>query len=350
MSGVLESEDTQAFAAAKASREAFTSAQHLAANRQASHDAAELAEAEMESEFSQGNDSISAIEYATAQAEVSRTELLHNAAQAAEKAAQAGVISTDVTLSLIALPWVQSALKGVEVKASFYTSKLSPDKPVAYVIQRTPTEDLHGGSVAGKVEVRYYRPDLYRALDAGDIQAAAERAHCRVVVASGSSQEYGDGMQVDTVAVKIERGQSPIPFIKDDPTSRQASSHVAHGFGADLAAHCQAKTDGPVRATGDREYVGAAVTVKPIDGKVIGMEFDDAGVRTTSVQLELTYHREGVRVVNVDTHLRELCQEWEGSFVTDFGLVASATGRCGFSDPVGDTAIGVKVVFESAIR
>jgi hypothetical protein len=354
------SEDTQQLAAAQASREAFAAAQDLAAERQSAHDTAELASAEMESQFSQGNDSATASDYATALAEVTRTELLHNAAQAAEKAAETGVISTDVTLAHLAQPWVQSALKGVEVKATFYTPKTSPDKPVAYVIQSKPTEDLRGGSVAGKVEVRYYRPDLYRAVDAGDIQDAAERAHCTVMATSSGrhfadmpvatfTQNYGADMKVDTVMIDIKRGQSPTPLIKDDPTSTLASSNVSHAFAADLAASCQAPTDGPVRGI-NREFVGSAITAKALAGKITGMEVDDAGVRTTTVKLDLTYHREGVRVVNVDTHLKELLTDWKGSFVTSFGMVSSITGRSDFKDPVGDTAITVEITFVSRIR
>jgi len=353
-------EDTQALAAAQSSREAFVTAQHLAAERQSAHDTAELAEAEMASQFSQGNDSATASDYATALANVTRTELLHNAAQAAEKAAESAVVSTDVTLATLALPWVQSALKGVEVKASFYVPKTSPDKPIAYVIQRQPTKDLGGGSVAGKVEVRYFRPDLYRAIDAGDVQDAAERAHCTIMATSSGqhfadmpvttfTQNYGADMKVDSVQIDIRRGQSPVPYIKADPTSAMASSHVAHTFAADLAAHCKASTDGPVRAVSG-EYVGAAVTVKPLSGKVTGMKVDEAGVRATTVQLNLSYHREGVRTVNVEKHLKALLTDWQGSFVPSFGTVLSIKGREGFADPVGDTAITVEAVFASSTR
>ncbi len=345
-----ESEDTQALAAAKASREAFAAAQDLATDRQTAHDDAELAEAEMEAQFNQGNDHTTAIEYATALAEVTRSEMLYAAAERAEKAAESAVINTDVTLSVIAQSWVQSALKGVEVIPSFYVPKTSPSAAVAYVIQQKPTEVLGGGSVKGKVSVKYYRPDLYRALDAVDIQAAAERAHCRVVAASSGSQGYGDNsMQVDTVQVTIVRGQSATPVITTAPTSRQASSNVAHAFASDLAAHCQAKTDPPVRGV-NREYVGAAIVVKPIDGKVTSMEIDDAGVRTTTVQLNLNYHREGTRTVNVDKHLKELLTDWQGSIVLNFGVVSSIKGSIDFSDPLGFTAVAVKVVFISRAR
>jgi hypothetical protein len=347
-----ESEDTQQLAAAQASREAFAAAQDLAVNRQAAHDAAALAEAEMESQFSQGIDSATASDYATSRAEVTRTELLHNAAERAEKAAESAVISTDVTLAILAQPWVQSALKGVEVIPSFYVPKTSPDKPVAYVIQTVPSTDLGGGSVAGKVAVKYYRPSLYGALDAADIQAAAELAHCNVVVVAGGSQGYGDnGMKVDAVQVDVQRGQSPVPHLPKDPTSELASSHVAHTFAADLAASCRATTDPPVRAV-NREYVSAAVTVKPLSGKVASIDVDDAGVRTTTVQLNLTYRREGDirRTVNMDKHLKELLTDWQGSFVPSFGVVSSIKGRTDFMDPVGDTAVSVEAVFASVSR
>ena len=356
----VESEDTVQLTAAAASREAFAAAQALAIDRQSAHDNAELHAAEIEGQYSQGVDSVSASDYGVALTEVVRTEMLHDAAQRAEKVAEAGVLSTDVTLSLIAQPWVQQALNGVEVIPSFYVPKTSPDKPVAYVIQRQATEDLGGGSVAGKVEVRYFRPDLYRAVDAGDIQDAAERAHCTVMATSSGqhfadmpvatfTQNYGADMKVDTVQIDVQRGQSPIPYIKDDPTSAMASSHVAHTFAADLAAHCQAKTDGPVRGI-VHEYVGAAITTKALSGKVIGMEFDDAGVRTTTVQLGLSYHREGVRVVNVERHLKELLTDWQSSFVPSFGTVVSIKGREDFPDPVGDVAVTVEVVFVSRVR
>jgi hypothetical protein len=349
---VSASEDAQHLAGAQASREAFAAAQALATKRQTDHDNAELAEVEMESQFSQGIDSATASDWSIAQAEVTRTEMLHDAAERAEKAAESAVISTDVTLAILAQPWVQSALKGVEVIPSFYVPKTSPDKPVAYVIQTVPSTDLGGGSVAGKVAVKYYRPSLYGALDAADIQAAAELAHCNVVVVAGGSQGYGDnGMKVDAVQVDVQRGQSPIPHISKDPTSARAGSHVAHTFAADLANSCRATTDPPVRAV-NREYVGAAVTVKPLSGEVIGMKVDEAGVRATTVQLNLTYRREGDirRTVNMEKHLKELLTDWQGSFVPSFGVVSSIKGRTDFMDPVGDTAVSVEAVFASVSR
>jgi len=247
---------------------------------------------------------------------------------------------------------VQSALKGVEVRTSFYAPKTSPDKPVAYIVQRKATDNLGGGSVAGKVEARYYRPDLYRALDAGDIQAAAERAHCRVVAASTISQDIGADMKVDIVQVKIERGQSPIPLITTAPTSQLASSHVAHTFAVHLADSCKAPTDPPVRGI-DKEYVGAAITVKPLSGEVVSIDVDDAGVRTTTVKLNMNYRREGQpRTVNMDQHLKELLTDWQGSFVPSFGTVASITGRLSLPDrnTPPSTPVTVEVVFASRVR
>jgi len=346
------SEDDQQLTAAKASREALAAAQALATNRQADHDNAEMHEAEMEGQFNQGDDSATASDWSHVQAEVTRTEMLHNAAQTAEKRAENAVVNTDVTLSLIAKEWVQEALKGVDVIASFYVPKTSPDKAVAYVIQRKQTDDLRGGSVAGRVEVRYYRPSLYGALDAGDIQAAAERAHCRVVAASSGSHEYGDGMKVDAIQVDIQRGQSPTPLIKNDPTDVMVSSRVAHAFGADLAAHCRATTDPPVRGV-NGEYVGAAITVKPLSGKVTSVDVDGAGVRTAKVQLNLNYHRESdLRTVNVDKHLKELMIDWKGSFVPNFGKVTSITGHLGLPDRLlpPSMPVTVEIVFTSRVR
>jgi hypothetical protein len=78
---------------------------------------------------------------------------------------------------------------------------------------------------------------------------------------------------------------------------------------------------------------------------------DDAGVRTTTVQLELNYRREGqLRTVNMDQHLKEFLTDWKGSIVRNFGVVASINGRIGFSDPLGFTAMTVSIVFTSAIR
>lgn len=246
------------------------------------------------------------------------------------------------------------ALKGVEVIASFYVPATPPDKAVAYVIQRQPSTDRGGGSVSGKVEVRYYRPSLYGAIDAGAIHAAAEAAHCNVVAAFSGSQPYGDGMKLDTVQIDVRRGQSVIPSIKGDPTDVMVSSHVAHAFGADLAAHCKSTTDGPVRGV-NGEYVGAALTVKPLSGKVTSMEIDpETGVRTTTVALNLNYHREAGsdRTVNVDKHLKALLIDWQGSFVPDFGMVTSIKGSIGFPDqmipPI--TPITVEIVFTSRVR
>lgn len=180
-------------------------------------------------------------------------------------------------------------------------------------------------------------------------QAEAERAHCNVVAASSGSQAYGDGMKVDTLQITIERGQSPIPLIKNDPTDVMVSSRVAHAFAADLAASCRASTDPLVRANGG-EYVGAAITVKPPSGKVARIDVDDAGVRTTTVQLDLNYRREGDRALNVDRHLKELLTDWKGSFVANFGMVSSIKGTLGLPDVLRDTTVTVEIVFASAIR
>lgn len=346
----IESEDTQALAAAHASKQAFADAQALAIDRQAAFDNAEMAAAEMESQFSQGNDQADALAWSIVQADVTRTEMLHNAAQAAEKRAESAVVNTDVTLSLMALPWVQEALKGVEVIASFYVPKTPPTAAVAYIIQRKATEVLGGGSVAGKVEVRYYRPSLYGPLDAGAIQAAAELAHCRVKPLSVSTQETGNGMKVDSAQADIAHGHSIIPLIKDEPTSRQASSNVAHSFASGLANLCRAKTD-PLSRAEEGGYTGGAILVKPLGGEVTST-VDDAGVRTTTATLNLNYHRTSDRSVSVDRHLKDVYADWQGSFVPAFGTVTSITGRTGSPDGMlpPSTPVTVSIVFVSRIR
>lgn len=343
-------ENTLALAAAAASKQAFAAAQELAITRQSDLDNAELASAEMEGQFNQGDASATASDWSIVQAEVTRSEMLSNAAQAAEKRAGNAVINTDVTLALLVQPFVQSALKGVEVIPSFYVPKTSPDKAVAYVIQRVPTGNLGGGSVAGKVEVRYFRPDLYRAIDPGDIQSAAKQAHCEVMAASSGHQPYGDNMKLDVVQIDVKRGQTPVPLIPTDPTSGMATSRVAHAFGADLAVACKSTTDPAVTATSG-VYRGVSLAVTPTSGKVTN-DVDDDGVRTSQVHLELTYQRQGTRMVNVQTHLNALLTDWEGSFVSDFGTVTSATGSVGFPDPMPQptTPVTVDLVFVSRIR
>jgi hypothetical protein len=349
-------ENTEHLAAAQASRDAFATAQELAIEREADHENAELHAAEIEASYSQGDDRITASIYGDALTEVTRSEMLHNAAQAAEKRALAGVISTDVTLANLALPWLQSALKGVDCRASFYAPKTSPDKPVAYAIQRTPTVSLGGGSISSgkgnRVEVRYYRPDLYRAVVASDIKAAAEQAHCTVEAASSGSQAYGDNMRVDSVWIDIQRGQSIVPLIVTPPTSVMASSNVAHAFASNLVMHCKASTDPDVRGTLDKEYEGAAITVKPLSGKVVNIVVDDDGVRTTTVKLSLNYHRNGDRTLNVEKHFKDVLNDWQGSFVVAFGMVSSITGSLGFPNQMipATTPIEVEAVFTSRVR
>jgi len=350
---VSASEDDLALAGAKASREAFATAQALATNRQSDHDAAELAEAEMESEFSQGIDRATASDWSHVQAEVSRTAMLHAAAESAEKRAEKAVVNTDVQLAEIALPWIQEALKGVEVKVSFYTPKI-PSTAIAYLIQRQPTEDHGGtGSVGGKVELRYYHPALYRSVEAVDIQDAAKRAHCEVQPVSRISQDAGTDFKVDVAPITVKRGTSLVPLIPRDPESSQAGSNVAHAFACNLADSCQSTHDGPVRVNpANKEYVGAAIAVKVISGEA-SSDVDDAGVRTTTAKLNLSYHRESdLRTVNVDKHLKELCEDWKGSMVSMFGRVTSITGRTGLPDRMvpPTTPVTVEIVFTSRVR
>jgi len=348
------SEDIQALAAAQASKQAFTAAQELAIERQADHDNAEMAEAEMEASFNQGDATATASDWSHVQAEVTRSGMLHDAAQAAEKRAEGAVVNTDIQLAEMALPWVQSALKGVEVRTSFYTPKTSPTAAVAYVIQTVPTDDLGGGSVGGKVQVKYYRPDLYRALDPGDIHDAAERAHCTVLASSSVAQGYGDGMKIDVVHVTIKYGASVIPLIVRNPESPQASTHVTPAFACNLADSCQTTHDGPVRGNpANREYVGTAIAVKAVSGEVVSMDVDGDGVRTTTVKVVLSYRRESdLRTVNVDKHLKGVCDDWKGSMAPMFGRCTSIKGTIGLPDRMlpPSTPVTVEVVFVSRIR
>jgi hypothetical protein len=347
-------ENTQQLATAKASSEAFAAAQELAISRQTDHDNAEMAEAEMESQFSQGDATATASDWSIVQANVTRTEMLSNAAQAAEKRAESAVVNTSVTLAEIILPFVQSALKGVEVRTSFYTPKTPPTTAIAYVIQRQPTEDHGGtGSVGGKVELRYYHPALYKSVEAVDIQEAAKRAHCEIQPVSRILQDAGADFKVDVVPLTILRAQSETPLITREPTSSQAGSNVAVAFACNLADHCQSTHDGPVRGNpANREYIGAAIAVKVISGEA-SSDVDDAGVRTTTAKLNLSYRRESdLRTVNVDKHLGQLCEDWKGSMVSMFGRVVSAKATTGFPDPSPQptTKVTVEVVFKSRVR
>lgn len=345
-------DELSAIAEAEASKQAFADAQEAAFLRQAAIDVAELATAEIETQWSQGVETPTALDYAAAQAEEVRATALYGFAQSAVVQAEKAIVSTDKTLAEVVKPWIEAALPGVSVNPTFLMPTGKPSLlPVCYVIQSAKAKSVGGGVVSGSVDVRYIRSPLHREIDTKAIEHAASLAGCQVK-AGGSSRSEDDHM-IDTVTVNVEYGHALIPVFTGAPTEAIAN-RLAQSVALALAGTTKAPTDPPLQMLQGGGYQSAAATVRPSGGKIVKSETDTMGSRQTDVQVNLTYWTSGATRrlgTSMDARLRPLVESYAKTFTQGLGVCQSAEIVSANSpDNSGLTNVHVLLSFVSRIR
>lgn len=318
-------DELTAIAEAEASKQAFADAQESAFLRQAAVDVAELATAEIETQWNQGIETPTALDYAAAQAEEVKATALYGFAQSAVVRAEKAIVSTDKTLAEIVKPWIEAALPGVSVSATFLMPKGKPSiLPVAYVIQSAKAKIVGGGVVSGSVDVLYVRSPLHREIDGKAVEHAASLAGCQIK--AGGSSRTEDSQTIDTLRVNVEYGHAPIPVFTDAPTEAIAN-RLAQTVALALAGTTKAPTDPPMQMLLGGGYQSAAVTVRPNGGKVVKSETDTMGSRQTDVEVSFTYQTSGATrqlSTSMDARLRRLVESYVETFTQGLGVCQSA--------------------------
>jgi len=318
-------------------------------------DAADEADLGMDSiteSWNQGDETASAADFSIAQIEFKRATALHEAAQRSAQAIERSVINVDKTLAEIVKPWIEAALPGVSVSASF----LMPAKgkpsilPVAYVVQTAKAKIVGGGVLTGTVEAVYVRSPLHREIDAEAIVHAASLAGCQIE-AGVTSRSEGDYMR-DTARVTVKYGHEPTPVIKEAP-SEALANRLAQSMALALAGTTKTAQDAPLQMLQGGGYQGVAATVKPNGGKIVKDETDSMGSRQTEVQVSLTYWLSHDRELSqsMDTKLRGLLESYADTFTQGLGVCQSAkTVHADSPDYSGLHNVAVLLSFVSRIR
>jgi hypothetical protein len=311
-------------------------------------DEADLGMDEITDGWDAGDETASAADFSLAQVEFKRATALYEAAQRSAQVIEKSIVNVSTELAEIVKPWVEAALPGVSVSATFIMPTGKPSLlPVAYVVQSSPTKAKGGGVVEGSVAVTYIRSPLHREIDGNAVEHAASLAGCKI--GAGGSSRTEDGQTTDTLRVNVEYGHAPIPLITEPPTDATAS-RLAGGLASDLAG---STTTGRLQMQQGGALSSDVVTVKPNGGTVVKSETDATGSRRTEVEVKLTYWKHGTRQMSatMDTKLRSVVKGRVDTFTQGLGKCTSAEVASIVSpDYSGLTNVAVLLTFASRIR
>jgi hypothetical protein len=121
-------------------------------------------------------------------------------------AAERAVLSTDTSLAEAVVPFVESVLPGVTPVAVPFRPTTPPTTlPAAVITQSKPSRhDRRSGSLAGEVEVRYFRTRQHREIEAGDFEREAEqRAHAVSLTSATGYSESANDLYVDVIRLAV---------------------------------------------------------------------------------------------------------------------------------------------------
>lgn len=183
-----------------------------------------------------GDDTISALELATAIADVERTDLLMQWSQKELRKAEAALINDDSRLADLLADVIADAFGGlVPVKVVTIRRDVAPNEsgePVLFLLQEKPTTD-NGGILSGELRATFYRPALLTPLNADRLQQAATKRGYLVQVLPGSSSKRGDYYE-DTARLRVQGAAHDVPILAAAP-SAEAVRYFAQGMPGRLA-------------------------------------------------------------------------------------------------------------------
>lgn len=312
-------------------------------------DEADLAVDAISDSWDQGDDSVSAEAYSLAQIEHKRAISLSEAAQRSVTNLQHSFINVDKDLAELVAVWVEAANPGVPVLASITLPAAPSALPAAYVIQTSKTDVGRGGVIAGRCDITYFRTPLHREFNCGAIEHQASLAGCSITAGGRVGLTSGNGVTSDWAAVTVRYGHTVNP-VMGEPTEA-----IARDLAQSLTTELAASTDPgqPLHMVEGGGMTNEYVTVKSSGATVVKTAVDDAGQRTSEVQVKLTYWRHGARDLSgsMNTRLRSMVEGRPGTFSPGLGVCQSAeTAGIDSPDYSGLTNVTLLLTFTSASR
>jgi hypothetical protein len=295
----------------------------------------EQAEREAESlrnRLSAGDDSVTAEELNRADREVERTALLAKAAKREmQRAERTKPFAPDLAEMLA--PSLSEAL-GVPVHVCETFPSELPDSdslPVAYVRQpKASKHDAIEGTVAGEVEVAFYRTKLHREVRTDAMEA--KLAHAQAFARVDNLGEYAESGDVVSDRVHVEVGSA---FLAEPALGEPQSWRVGR-FAQTVASEAAqdrflSRTEAGVRTDGSGDASALLSSIRGyVDSHRLANVQEANGKRTTEVEVSFTVGAVGPRAGDwtgeaLTSQAREAVEKQAGRAAAGLGRIESAT-------------------------
>jgi hypothetical protein len=314
------------------STNALADAKTLYAQRVEEQEQAERDAESLRDRLSAGDDSVSADELSRADREVERTALLAKAAKRQMATAERRQ-SFEPDLAQMLAPTLSEAL-GVPVHVCEKLPSELPDSdslPVAYVRQpKASQRDVIEGTVAGAVEVAFYRTKLHREARVDGIEAKLAQAQTFARV--DSLGEYVESGDVVSDRVKIDVRSA---FLSE-PVLGEPQAWRVNRFAQTVAAEAAqdrflSRAEAGVRMGGSGDASALLASIRGyVEGYRLVNVHEGSGKRTTEVEVTFGVRAVGPRAGDwtgeaLTSQAREAVEKQAGRAAAGLGRVESAT-------------------------
>lgn len=208
---------------------ALVEAKSLLIQRQSELEKATDHAGEISADWASGDDTFTAAEKVTADADVERLSSLVKAARNRVTRLEREQINTDLVLAEALVPAVEEALYGLVPVAAVIGKERhvsetdSPVVPFVRVLQPEPATD-NRGILSGSVVVEYHRNAVFSPLDDDSIEKAARNIGLHLGDGFNMRDRLGKGGTIiDSFKCKI-RGFAHFPVIESDPTDAEVEA------------------------------------------------------------------------------------------------------------------------------
>ncbi|MBF4162594.1 hypothetical protein [Nocardioides acrostichi] len=300
-----------------ATQEAHAAALERQRNADPDLEAAEDRLADIEGSWRRGEDEYNTTQHSEAVSAVKRAELRKAGAKRAIGDAQRRLLSTDVRLASALTGALGIVLPGVTIVPTFVVPKdaaKASDLPVCLIVQSKETELRKNGTVAGHVEVVYFRDNIHRPLDAREVERACDRLGLHVDAQGFVSSTENR----DTLRLVVNSAHESDPVLAKVGRPEVLTGKVAHA----LADAVRYGTSTVAHRGDDNLWASSHLEVLPMDSTIVAEEVTEDGRRTLTVRGTL-----GVRLLKncdplaaLDGVLTELDR---GRFVSGLGMLTS---------------------------
>ncbi|KQX66451.1 hypothetical protein [Angustibacter sp. Root456] len=311
---------------------ALADAKALHAQRVEEQERAEREAENLRDRLSAGDESVTAEELSRADREVERTALLAKAARRQVQTAERRQSFTPDLAEMLA-PTLSEAL-GVPVHVCEKLPSELPDSdslPVAYVHQpKASKADVHDGTVAGAVEVAFYRTKLHREARTDGIEAKLAQAQTFARVDSIGEYVESGAVVSDRLRIDVRSGFLAEPVVGSVPSWRV--SRFAQTVAAEAAQdRFISRAEAGVRMghNGDASATLASIRGYVDSQRLVNVQ-EASGKRTAEVEVTFTIAAVGPRRGEwsgeaLTSQAREAVERQAGRAAAGLGRVESAT-------------------------